>query len=49
MLGSNDQYITAGVILLVTILVGTGVYHFLPGTIQTFVQNTVNNILSQFP
>lgn len=48
-MGGNDQYITAGVILLVSILIGVGVYHFMPGTVQTFVTNTVNNILAQFP
>ncbi|MCL8208620.1 MAG: hypothetical protein K6V97_11195 [Actinomycetia bacterium] len=48
-MGSNDQYITAGIILLVTILIGTAVYKFMPGTVSDFVQNTVSNILNQFP
>jgi uncharacterized membrane protein len=48
-MGSNDQYITAGIILLVTILIGTAVYHFLPNTVSTFIQNTVSGILNQFP
>jgi len=47
-MGSND-WITAGVGLLATVVLGGIVYHFFPNTVGDFFTNTVGNILGQFP
>lgn len=45
----STQYITAGVGLLATVVLGGIVYHFFPNAIGNFFSNTVGNILAQFP
>ncbi len=47
-MGSNDQYITAGFILIITVLIGGLLYHFLPNSVGDFVNSTVSNILNSF-
>ena len=48
-MSSIDSYITALIIILVAIVIGIAVYKFLPGTVEGFITNSVNNILAQFP
>jgi hypothetical protein len=45
----SSGYITAGVGLLATVVLGGIVYHFFPNAIGNFFSNTVGNILAQFP
>lgn len=45
----TNPWITTGIGVLGTIVLGTIVYHFFPNAVGGFFSNTINNILSQFP
>jgi multisubunit Na+/H+ antiporter MnhB subunit len=45
----SNPWISAGIGLLGTVVLGTLVYHFFPNAVGNFFENAVNGILAQFP